>query len=126
MSEHPYLQWPVFRRSIVAAFDRSLTDSSPLPEQPAGCWPAGHNRYTVVALPNLGMAKAPRRKVRRLPKGRHPSISRLEMNRLVDLLNERGEMLNRVLRDQEIQFARIAQIQADLDVMKARYVRTKP
>ena len=25
MPEHPYLQWPVFSRSIVAAFDRSLT-----------------------------------------------------------------------------------------------------
>ena len=25
MPEHPYLQWPVFRRSIVAAFQRSLT-----------------------------------------------------------------------------------------------------
>jgi hypothetical protein len=25
MPEHPYLQWPVFRRSVVAAFDRSLT-----------------------------------------------------------------------------------------------------
>ena len=25
MSEHPYLQWPVFRRSVVAAFQRSLT-----------------------------------------------------------------------------------------------------
>jgi hypothetical protein len=28
MAEHPYLQWPVFRRSIVAAFDRSLTAAS--------------------------------------------------------------------------------------------------
>ena len=28
MPEHPYLQWPVFRRSIVAAFARSLTLSS--------------------------------------------------------------------------------------------------
>src|SRR5262249_17496413 len=25
MSEYPYLQWPVFRRSVVAAFQRSLT-----------------------------------------------------------------------------------------------------
>jgi len=25
MSEDPYLTWPVFRRSIVAAFPRSLT-----------------------------------------------------------------------------------------------------
>ena len=27
MPEHPYLQWPVFRRSVVAAFQRSLTES---------------------------------------------------------------------------------------------------
>jgi hypothetical protein len=25
MPDHPYLQWPVFRRSVVAAFERSLT-----------------------------------------------------------------------------------------------------
>jgi len=25
MPEYPYLQWPVFRRSVVAAFERSLT-----------------------------------------------------------------------------------------------------
>jgi hypothetical protein len=25
MADHPYLQWPVFRRSVVAAFERSLT-----------------------------------------------------------------------------------------------------
>ena len=25
MLEYPYLQWPVFRRSVVAAFERSLT-----------------------------------------------------------------------------------------------------
>jgi len=31
MSQPPYLQWPLFSRSSVAAFDRSLTD----PEQMA-------------------------------------------------------------------------------------------
>ena len=45
------------------------------------------------------------------------------MNRLVDMLNERGEVLNRVLEAQRIQFQRIAQIQADLDLMKR--ARTK-
>jgi hypothetical protein len=25
MADNPYLQWPVFRRSVVAAFQRSLT-----------------------------------------------------------------------------------------------------
>jgi hypothetical protein len=29
MPEHPYLQWPVFRRSVVAGFQRSLTDKAP-------------------------------------------------------------------------------------------------
>jgi len=28
MPDHPYLQWPVFRRSVVAAFQRSLTLTS--------------------------------------------------------------------------------------------------
>jgi len=72
------------------------------------------------------MPKADRRKVKRLPKSRHMSVSRTEMNRLVDRLNERGDVLNRVLQTQRIQFQRIAEIQADLDLMKARYLRTKP
>jgi len=72
------------------------------------------------------MPKADRRKVKRLPKSRHVSVSRTEMNRLVDRLNERGDVLNRVLQTQRIQFQRIAEIQADLDLMKARYLRTKP
>jgi hypothetical protein len=71
------------------------------------------------------MPKADRRKVKRLPKSRHVSVSRAEMNRLVDRLNERGDVLNRVLEAQRIQFERIAQIQAELDVMKARYLPTK-
>jgi hypothetical protein len=66
-----------------------------------------------------------RRKVQRLPKGRHASVGRGELNRLIDLLNDRGEVLNRVLRDQEIQFQRIAQIQADLDLIKGMWSRTK-
>jgi hypothetical protein len=28
MTDNPYLQWPVFRRSVVAAFQRSLTQSA--------------------------------------------------------------------------------------------------
>ena len=31
MPEHPYLQWPVFRRSVVAAFLRSLTQLNAKP-----------------------------------------------------------------------------------------------
>jgi hypothetical protein len=31
MTDNPYLQWPVFRRSVVAAFGRSLTRSAATP-----------------------------------------------------------------------------------------------
>lgn len=64
-----------------------------------------------------------RRTVQRLPKGRNGSLNRAELNQLIDLLNERGEILNGVIREQEIQFQRIAQIQADLDLLKR--ARTK-
>lgn len=41
MSEYPYVQWPVFRRSGVAAFERSLTHSlAPIPDGPAVGGPA--------------------------------------------------------------------------------------
>src|SRR5882672_2358834 len=29
MADNPYLQWPLFRRSVVAAFERSLTSETP-------------------------------------------------------------------------------------------------
>jgi hypothetical protein len=66
-----------------------------------------------------------RQRVRRIPKGRHVAVRREEFDRLIDLLNQRGEVLNRVVQDQQITFQRIAQIQADLDVMKRR-TRSKP
>jgi hypothetical protein len=58
------------------------------------------------------------RKIRRIPKGRQTNVRRDEFNKVIDLLNKRGEILNAILRDQAIQFQRIAQIQADLDLIK--------
>jgi hypothetical protein len=45
-------------------------------------------------------------------------IRREEFNHLIDQLNERAETLNALLRNQEIQFQRIAQLQAELDLLK--------
>ena len=58
------------------------------------------------------------RKVKTLVKGRRVGISRAEFNGLIDLLNERGETLNALLHNQDIQFQRIAQLQAEVDLMK--------
>ena len=63
-------------------------------------------------------ARHPRRTVPRIPKARRGEVHRDEFNRLVDILNERGELLSRVLQDQQIQFQRIAQLQAELDLVK--------
>jgi hypothetical protein len=45
-------------------------------------------------------------------------IRREEFNQLIDLLNERTETLNALLRNQDIQFQRIAQLQAEVDLLK--------
>ena len=63
-------------------------------------------------------------KVPRIPKGRQMDVRRDEFNKVIDLLNERGEILKAILRTQEIQFQRIAQLQADLDVVKRAGNRT--
>lgn len=70
--------------------------------------------------------------VRRIPKARRVArsplnrvdVTRAEYNRIIDILNERNQILN-ALRDavkglehvSDIQFKRIAQVQADVDRM---------
>ena len=64
--------------------------------------------------------KAPRRpcRLQRIPKGHRLDVRRDEFNRLIDLLNQRGEVVNRILRTQDIQFERIAQMQVEIDRLK--------
>lgn len=68
----------------------------------------------------------------RIPKSRRVDVRREEYNRLIDLLNERAELFNQllqdqgqILQDQRIQFQRIAQLQAELDVLKHAVARLK-
>jgi hypothetical protein len=65
------------------------------------------------------------RKLRRIPKERRMNVRREEFNRLIDMLNERGDLLHRLLQDQQIQFQRISQIQAELDLMKQAWARLR-
>jgi hypothetical protein len=75
------------------------------------------------------MAKAskPRRtrQVPRIPRTVRKSVSREEFNRVIDLLNERGEILNDLRHNQDVQFRRIAQLQAELDAIKRAWDRAK-
>ena len=82
--------------------------------------------------------KRPRRRLPKPPRLRTSTLSRkdvtrAEYNHIIDILNERNEILN-AFRDaitelqhaSDIQLKRIAQIQADLDGIKTAWHRMTP
>jgi len=69
-----------------------------------------------------------RRVIRRIPKLR--SVTREEFNHAIDVMNERGVLLRdyrvaleRIDKTLEVQFTRIAQLQAELDDIKKALAR---
>ena len=73
------------------------------------------------------MPSKPRRapKVPRIPKATHVDVTREEFNRVIDILNRRSAiieehsgMLVNLDHQQDVQFRRIADIQAELDLLK--------
>ena len=54
----------------------------------------------------------------RIPVASRIDVTRAEFNRVIDLLNERGEILNDLRHNQDVQFRRLAQLQADVDLLK--------
>jgi hypothetical protein len=64
--------------------------------------------------------KSGRRRVgeaKRIPLRKRMDVTRAEFNEVIAMLNERGEILNDLRRNQDIQLQRIAQLQAELDVI---------
>jgi hypothetical protein len=61
--------------------------------------------------------------VPRIPKGRRFDDTREEFDRVIDLLNERGQMLNDLRHNLDVQFQRMAQIQAEVDDLKRLLAR---
>ena len=61
------------------------------------------------------------RKVRRIPKAKRRDVTRAEYNILVDLLNERGQVIAKMRQDLETQFKRIAQMQVQLDEVRTAW-----
>ena len=75
------------------------------------------------------MAKksAPRRvrRATRIAPAKRAVITRREFNDLIARLNERGEIINDLRKNQDVQFQRIAQLQAELDLMRRAWERTR-
>jgi hypothetical protein len=59
-----------------------------------------------------------RRALPRIPKSRRMDVTRGEFNRVIDMLNERGQVVDVMRRELDIQFKRIAQLQAEIDDLK--------
>jgi hypothetical protein len=73
------------------------------------------------------MARAPR-KIRpfpRIPKPGHRVESREEFARVVEILNERGTILDDIRHNLDLQFRRIAQMQVQIDHLMKRISRPK-
>jgi hypothetical protein len=64
------------------------------------------------------------RKAPRVPKSKRLDVTRAEFDRVIDLLNERGPILNDLRHNLEIQFKRISAMQADIDRLKGLLDRT--
>jgi hypothetical protein len=58
------------------------------------------------------------RKVPRLPKARRVDVTREEFNHVVELINQRSEIIESHGKELDIQFRRIGQLQAALDEVK--------
>jgi hypothetical protein len=65
------------------------------------------------------------RKVPRIQKAKRLQVTREEYNGLVDLLNERGQIIARLRQDLDTQFKRIAQIQVQIDEVRAASIKTR-
>jgi hypothetical protein len=60
------------------------------------------------------------RKIGRVRKAGPLYVTRAELDEVIKLLNERGEIINEIRRELHTQLTRIAQLQQELDAVKRR------
>jgi hypothetical protein len=73
-------------------------------------------------------AKSKRRRVGRvrpIAVGRRIDVTRAEFNRVIAILNERGQIINDLRHNQEMQFQRLAQLQAEMDLIRRAWEKTR-
>jgi hypothetical protein len=70
--------------------------------------------------------KRPLRSGKRIPTRKRTAVSRAEFNTVLDILKERGVILNGLRKDLDIQFKRIAQMQAELDLVHQMLGESSP
>jgi hypothetical protein len=66
-----------------------------------------------------------RRRLARIPLAKRQDVTRGEYNALVELLNTRAELIDDHRRALDIQFKRMAQIQDEVDQLRAAFAKAK-
>jgi hypothetical protein len=73
------------------------------------------------------------RKATRIPKSQRMDITRSQLDRCIEILNRRTDIINEILRQVEantraidVQFTRMAQMQADIDLIRRAWTKRKP
>jgi hypothetical protein len=73
------------------------------------------------------------RRIPRIAKTRGSAVTRAEFNRVIEMLNERGKILEDyghafagIRHDLDLQFRRIAQLQAELDRIRRAWEKLPP
>ena len=65
------------------------------------------------------------RRAKQIPVSRRMDVTREEFNHVIELLNERGAIINDLRHNQEVQFQRLAQLQAELDLLRRAWERLR-
>jgi hypothetical protein len=76
--------------------------------------------YSMMKKTHRRIARA-----KRIPVGRRVDVTRAEFNRVIAILNERGIIINGLRDNQEMQFKRIAQLQAELDLLRRSWEKMR-
>jgi hypothetical protein len=63
-------------------------------------------------------------RARTIPLAKRMDVTRAEFNRVIEILNERGGIINDLRHNQEMQFRRLAQLQAELDLIRRGWDRS--
>jgi hypothetical protein len=76
--------------------------------------------------PVMAKKTKPRRvgRARTIPLAKRMDVSRAEFNRVIAILNERGNIINDLRHNQDMQFRRLAQLQAELDLLRRGWERS--
>jgi len=79
------------------------------------------------ALQFMTKKAKPRRvgRAKQIPVSRRVDVTREEFNRVIAILNERGEIINGLRHNQDVQFQRLAQLQAELDLLRRAFDKSR-